>query len=396
MKLLVATDAHLYQTPDGKYWCGSIYGYDFWKRYLNVFENVKVVARTKKIQNIDGKKLRVDGEAVEVFPIPFYQGPKELLKVYLKIQSKLKGVDNDCDAALMRMPSQTATMVYQHLSRRIPVAGEIVYDMMDDVNQSGQNPILKILNIITSNRLKKFCLNANGVSYVTEHSIQSHYPSHSMIYGSSDSYFHTHYSTITLSEDAFTGPRNFSGKTEIKLVLSSVAMNSERKGERVVIETVKKCRDKGYKVSAMLIGDGLLRSSFENYAKKLGVDNYIEFTGLLPSSDHVRTAMFDADIFIFPTMGEGLPRGILEAMAIGLPVLSTPVGGIPEVIDSKYLFSPLDSDSFSDMVCQLIDNTDELNKMSEINFIKSKEFNNTILQKKRDEFYIKLKHLASL
>ena len=37
MKLLVATDAHIFRTPDGAYWCKSIYGYDFWKRYLNIF-----------------------------------------------------------------------------------------------------------------------------------------------------------------------------------------------------------------------------------------------------------------------------------------------------------------------------------------------------------------------
>ena len=45
MKLLVATDAHIFRMPDGSYWCKSIYGYDFWKRYLNVFEDVKIVAR---------------------------------------------------------------------------------------------------------------------------------------------------------------------------------------------------------------------------------------------------------------------------------------------------------------------------------------------------------------
>ena len=171
-------------------------------------------------------------------------------------------------------------------------------------------------------------------------------------------------------------------------------MNSERKGEKGVIETVKKCRDLGYEVSAILIGDGTLKKSFEDYANRLGIDQYIEFTGLLPSSDHVREVMQNADMFVFPTMGEGLPRGILEAMAIGLPVLSTPVGGIPEVIDRKYLFDPLDSAGFAKMICHLMDNKKELNEMSKTNFNKSKEFRNSILQKRRDEFYFKLKALS--
>ena len=394
MKLLVATDAHIFRTPDGACWCKSIYGYEFWTRYLNIFDDVKIVTRVKNVPELKGKKLRVDGNHVEVFGIPFYQGPKELLKKYLRIHKELKGIDKDCDAALFRMPSQTASMVYSHLSKTTPVAGEIVYDMMDDVNQPGQGTILKFLNIITSRKLKKFCLNANGVSYVTEHSIQQHYPSYSILHGESKQFFNTYYSTITLSDNAFTGPRDYTDNEGLKIVLSSVAMNSERKGEKVVIETVRKCRDKGYNVSAILIGDGTLRSSFEKYAEDLSVSDYVEFTGLLPSSDNVRDVMLNADMFVFPTMGEGLPRGILEAMAIGMPVLSTPVGGIPEVIDNKYLFNPLDSSGFSDMICHLMDNKQELNEMSKINFKKSLEYRNEILQDRRNDFYNKLKKLV--
>jgi hypothetical protein len=394
MKLLVATDAHIFQTPDGRFWCKSIYGYDFWKRYLNIFDDVKIVARMKSVSDLEGRKLRVDGEHVEVFGIPFYQGPKELAKVYLQIQKRLHNVDADCDAALMRMPSQTASMVYSHLNKKTPVAGEIVYDMMDDVNQRGQGPVLRILNIIISNNLKRFCKKANGVSYVTEYSIQKHYPSYATIHGETKNHFDTFYSTITLNDNAFTGVRCFSDKKNLTLVLSSVAMNSERKGEKIVIDTVKKCRDKGYNVSAILIGDGTLRHSFEDYACERGVQDYIEFTGLLPSSDHVREVMQKADVFMFPTQGEGLPRGILEAMAIGMPVLSTPVGGIPEVINKKYLFDPFDSDGFSNMICHLMDETEELNQMSYENYEKAQEYRNSILQERRDTFYKKLRDLV--
>ena len=394
MKLLVATDAHIFRTPDGKHWAKSIYGYNFWTRYLDVFDSVRVVARVKDVQEIDSKKLLVDGLGVEIVGIPFYQGPKELLRKYIAIQKALKKIDADCDAALLRMPSQTATMVWKHLRKGIPLAGEIVYDMMDDVNLPGQNPIIKTLHIITSNNVKKFCLTANGVSYVTEKSIQEHYPSYARLYGEDSEHFETFYSTITLSDDAFTGSRDFSNHNGLTLVLSSVAMNSERKGEKILIKAVKNCRDRGYDVKAIIIGDGTLRPSFEVYAKELGVADFIEFTGLLPSSDEVREVMLKADMFVFPTQGEGLPRGILEAMAIGMPVLSTPVGGIPEVIDLKYLFDPMDSDAYANEVCRLLDHKEELTEMSRKNYRKSLEFRNELLQKKRNEFYLKLNHLC--
>ena len=394
MKLLVATDAHVFQTADGKHWCKSIYGYSFWKRYLEVFDEVRIVARLKSIPQIEGRMIQMDGPGVEIFGIPFYQGPKQLATRYIPIQKALKNIDDGCNAALLRMPSQTATMVWKHLRKDIPLGGEIVYDLTDDVNQKGGNRIVNLLNRIQSNNLAKFCIQANGVSYVTEKSIQEHYPSYARLHGESRDHFETYYSTITLSDDAFIGSRDFSACKRLTLVLSSVAMNSERKGEKILIKAVRTCRDKGYDVQAIIIGDGSLRPSFEQYAKELSVSEYIKFTGLLPSSDEVRKVMMKADMFVFPTQGEGLPRGILEAMAIGMPVLSTPVGGIPEVIDRKYLFDPLDSDAYANMICKLLDNPSELTEMSTKNYIKSLEFRNELLQTKRNEFYEKLAALA--
>lgn len=394
MKLLVTTDAHIFRTPDGRHWAKSIYGYSFWTRYLGVFDSVRIVARIKDVQKIETKDLLVDGDGVEIAGIPFYQGPRQLLRQYVKIQRELKGIDDGCDAALLRMPSQTATMVWKHLKKGIPLAGEVVYDMMDDVNLPGQNPIIKMLHVIISNNVKKFCFEANGVSYVTESTIQRHYPSYARLHGESKEHFESHYSTITLSDNAFTCARNFEGCRKLTLVLSSVAMNSERKGEKILIKTVRICRDKGYDVQAIIIGDGMLRPSFEQYAKELGVSEYVKFTGLLSSSDEVRKVMLKADMFVFPTQGEGLPRGILEAMAIGMPVLSTPVGGIPEVIESRYLFEPMDAVAFANAVCDLLNNPTELTVMSEKNFQKSLEFRNELLQERRNEFYKKLRDIC--
>lgn len=80
-------------------------------------------------------------------------------------------------------------------------------------------------------------------------------------------------------------------------------------------------------------------------------------------------------------------------MAIGMPVLSTPVGGIPEVIDRKYLFDPTDDDAFADEICHLLETPDELTRMSKTNYLKSLEYKDDVLQKKRDCFYERLANL---
>lgn len=394
MKLLVATDAHIFRTPSGKYYSKYIYGYQFWTRYLNVFDSVRVVARVKDIDNASTSLERVDGDGVEIYGIPFYQGPKRLLIKYAAIQKALRGVSDGCDAALFRMPSQTAQMALAHTKKSIPIAGEIVYDPFDDLSVPGTPFINKLLNRKIHANLKKFCQNANGVSYVTKESIQRHYPSHSRLYGESDKYFEASYSTITLSQAAFTKPRDYSGTKSLCAVLSDVAMNGERKGERTLIKAIKEGRDNGYNLKAIIIGDGSMRPVFESFAVELGVRDSIYFTGLLPTSDAVREVMLKADVFVFPTQAEGLPRGILEAMAIGMPVLSTPVGGIPEVLDEDYMFDPSDSHGFCKAMCEFLDNPDKMTDLSKKNFELSRQFENSLLQERRNAFYKKLASLA--
>lgn len=123
MKLMVATDAHLFETPDGQYWSKNIYEYKFWTRYLNVFDQIRIVVRVKKVDTVNDNFSAVVGPGVEVFGIPFYQGPKQLMAKYISIQKALRGVSEGCDAALFRMPSQTAQMALAHTNKKIPLAG---------------------------------------------------------------------------------------------------------------------------------------------------------------------------------------------------------------------------------------------------------------------------------
>ena len=394
MKLLVACDAHLLKAPDGTYWCDAIYGYSFWERFFPVFDTIRIAARTKEVSDVNPKWIKVSGDNIEVFEVPFFQGPKQLLEKYFLIKKKLKNVAFGCDAALMRMPSPTAQMVYKSLPKDMPIGGEIVYDPTDDLKKKGASIFHKCIYKMFWYQLRSFCKNANGVSYVTEESIQKHFPSHARIHGENDNYFETYYSTITMNDDAFTGVRNYTDKKSFRLVLSCAAMENDRKGETVLIKCVKNVRDRGYDVSAIFIGDGSMRKEFEKLADQLNISDYVSFTGMLGSAEAVRNVLQESDIFVFPTQAEGLPRGVLEAMATGMPVLTTPVGGIPEVIEDRYLFDPKDVESFSNMICHLIDNPEEMNALSKRNYTKSKEYANIHLQKKREDFYYKLKKLA--
>ncbi len=86
-------------------------------------------------------------------------------------------------------------------------------------------------------------------------------------------------------------------------------------------------------VTLLVIGDGPERRAMELLAVKLGIVDRVTFVGWLPSQKDVIRALASAKIFVLPSLSEGGPRVALEAMAIGLPVIATRVGVLPDVIE---------------------------------------------------------------
>ena len=81
MKLLVALDSSMYKTPDGKYWCHTIYEYSFFERYLHVFDEIVVASRVKKADyNEIGCALRCDGPKMTVIDLPDMHGMSDYIK----------------------------------------------------------------------------------------------------------------------------------------------------------------------------------------------------------------------------------------------------------------------------------------------------------------------------
>lgn len=393
MNALVAVDAQLFRTPDGKVWSKTIYGYEFWQRYLDVFETITVASRIEEVtQDYVLGFLRSDGPNVSFSPMPMVRGMQGYIKKFPAFIKASKNAVNNAACAIIRLPSVSATFVeYAFQKTHKPYALEVVVDPANAYE--GNKPAKYLL----TNILKKSCLRANGVSYVTRYALQKEYPSQASLRGkNSKKYFKSYYSSIILKAEYFGKDRDYSNiGNKIKLVHTANNVNNYVKGHGVVIKVVKKLRERGIDASITFIGDGEKRGEFEKLAEDLGIKPYVQFIGLLGSSNDVRDVLLKSDLFIFPTKAEGLPRAVIEAMAVGLPCLSTPVNGIPELLESKYMFDPLDSDAFADEIVNLLKCPSELNEMSHRNIEKAKEYEESVLRKRRIEFYSRLKKLTT-
>jgi glycosyltransferase involved in cell wall biosynthesis len=105
----------------------------------------------------------------------------------------------------------------------------------------------------------------------------------------------------------------------------------EHKAQLILVEAVRLLRDSGVHCSVVLAGDGPMRSEVELAIQRAGLDSQISITGWV-SSERVKAEMTAARALVLPSFSENMPVVIMEAMALGRPVISTYIAGIPELV----------------------------------------------------------------
>jgi glycosyltransferase involved in cell wall biosynthesis len=112
-----------------------------------------------------------------------------------------------------------------------------------------------------------------------------------------------------------------------------------------------------------VVGDGELRGDYEAQARRLGIANLVEFHGFRPKAE-LAEAMRRADLFVLASRFENNPCVVLEAMASGLPVVATRVGGLPELVDERsgLLAEPRDAASIAARIGEALDGLDAFDR----------------------------------
>lgn len=155
--------------------------------------------------------------------------------------------------------------------------------------------------------------------------------------------------------------------TADKAVLS-VGRLYARKGLFTLIESATLVVRKFGNVKFIIAGKGLSNemAKLVNYAVKLGVKENLVFTGYFPDKKLPRLYQA-ADIFAFSTFYENLPFAVLEALSTGLPVVTTRVGGIPEMIESGrngFLVEPFNSRELAEKILFYLEHPAEAAEMA--------------------------------
>jgi glycosyltransferase involved in cell wall biosynthesis len=140
-------------------------------------------------------------------------------------------------------------------------------------------------------------------------------------------------------------------------VIGTAAVLEERKGHRHLLAAARLLKDQGHRFKLALAGDGSLRSRLETMIQSLDLSEEATLVGFV--SDMPKF-LAELDIFVLPSLNEGLGVAALEAMAAGKPVVASRVGGLAEVVvdsQSGFLVPPAEPESLAGAIAKLL--TDE-------------------------------------
>jgi glycosyltransferase involved in cell wall biosynthesis len=148
--------------------------------------------------------------------------------------------------------------------------------------------------------------------------------------------------------------RSVFGISEGDRVVVNVAHFADHKGQRYLVEAAPLILRDLPRTVFLLIGEGELRLSLMTLARELGVADRVLFPGFLAN---VHEYLGSADLFVMPSHMEALGTAALEAMAAGLPVVASRVGGLPEIITAGrdgLLVPPRDPNALAHAVVRML------------------------------------------
>lgn len=141
------------------------------------------------------------------------------------------------------------------------------------------------------------------------------------------------------------------------MTVTCIARLSPEKGLNYLLLAAREVIEAHGAVNFLIAGNGQLMGSLKQQAGSLGIADKVRFYGLFPRQD-LPKIMAMTDIVVLPSLTEGMPFTIIEAMAYGKPVVASAVGGIPEVVEHQktgLLVPPKDPKRLAEALLKLVD-----------------------------------------
>lgn len=149
-------------------------------------------------------------------------------------------------------------------------------------------------------------------------------------------------------------------------LLMTIGTLNKHKGIQYLIKAMPQILKEFPEAKLEIVGDGEYRRTLEDLVKKLKLKNNIKFVGFVPN---IERNLSRADVYVQPSLSESFGLAIVQAMSVGLPIVATKTGGIPEVVTtdkSGILVEARNADALADAILELLRNPVRARQMANL------------------------------
>lgn len=378
---MIFIHGHKFIEKDGEYYTTGSLNNKVFERYLNIFESVEVLANVVKHSDKNDRFVHVNNKVskIKFDLIGSKNSPSKLIRIFKLIEEKVDANEH----IVVRMPSFYGMIaIYYATKMKKEYLVEVVGCPWDAFwNHSIKGKIIAPFMWYMTKRLVK---KAPYVIYVTNSFLQKRYPTKGKNIGCSD------VALPPISDEILSRRLNKidnMDKNQPMKIGTSAAVNVKYKGQEYVIKAISILNNEGYNFEYYLAGGGD-NTYLRSIAEKYNVIDKVKFLGSLPHEE-IFNYLDNLDIYIQPSKQEGLPRALVEAMSRGCPAIGSKTGGIPELLNDKFIFK----NGSVNQICDLLKKMDNATMIREAkrSYNKSKYYDRVLLENKRIEFYNKFK-----
>lgn len=375
---MIVTDAHI-NLCNGRYFYVSQVS-SILQRYYEHFGKLTVCARVVEINEPTSTHVDVTDMVEKIIKVPSIM--KAMLGLYNK---RIRDAVAESDFIICRCPGiishRAADMARKFKKTYFTESMGCGWDAYFNHGILG-----KIVAPYVFFKMKQTVYHSNYALYVTNEFLQNRYPCKNESVGASNV-------LIENVDEAILQKRlekisNFDGQNIT--LMTTAAIDVRYKGQEFVIKAIPQLNKCGIRVKYMLIGGGD-NAFLKSVARKYGVEDQVEFVGRRTLSE-VFELLDEADIYIQPSLQEGLPRSIIEAMSRACPVIGARTAGIPELIEDKFVVKRKSASDIANKIRYFVElGHDKQSETAKRNFEESKNYLDSVLSDRRTKFYEKVK-----
>lgn len=372
MKVLIATDYTVVKY-DKKLYCSSAF-YTILKRYYDAFGKVALCTRVINATQLPEKRTDITDMIDEVCELRSLADSLAKKQIYENAVKK-------CDMVIARVPSIVSFAVVNCAKKwGKPYMAESMGCAWDAYWNHGI--VGKIIAPYMYFKMKSVVKNADYGLYVTEKFLQNRYPCKNETIAASNVKITDVVDTVL--EKRLEKISNMD-KTHIAL-MTSAAVDVRYKGHEYVIKAIPKLKKLGIHITYYMVGGGD-QTYLKSIAEKNGVTDSVIFTGRL-SLEEVLEKLDGADIYIQPSLQEGLPRAMIEAMSRGCVCLGAKTAGIPELVDPECIFKRKNTSAIVKCISSILKKDFEY--YAKRNFDEAKKYKSDVLDDRRNKYFAKI------